>query len=213
MSKMGVACAGRWRGPFRSMWTQTPKKRISKIFSFFFGRLPRVLPAHENRISTQGFNRKWLEKVKCLCGACLVCALDLRRNLGDCGRAPALGRRTRVRRTFPLRHSLVDHHHVELPTGLRLLFELSRSNLYFCAAARCRNILASFIRIAACRRARLVTMLPPAPLLRIVTFRRSVRVGVHTSAHLDPVSRASMHNRGFRHMTAVLGCFVMCIVD
>ena len=47
------------------------KKNFPK-FSVFFGRLPRILPARENRISTQGFNRKWLEKVKCLCGACLV---------------------------------------------------------------------------------------------------------------------------------------------
>ena len=41
-------------------------------FLFFFGRLPRILPARENRISTQGFNRKWLGKIKCLCGVCLV---------------------------------------------------------------------------------------------------------------------------------------------
>ena len=40
MSKMGVACAGCWRGPFRSMWTQTPPKKIPKIFRFFSGGYP-----------------------------------------------------------------------------------------------------------------------------------------------------------------------------
>ena len=39
------------------------QKKIPKIFCFFFGRLPRILPARENRISTQGFNRKWLGTV------------------------------------------------------------------------------------------------------------------------------------------------------
>ena len=73
MSKMGVACAGRWRGPFRSMWTQTPEKKFSQNSPFFFGRLPRVLPARENRISTQGAVRKWLRKIICPYGAFLVC--------------------------------------------------------------------------------------------------------------------------------------------
>ena len=48
------------------------QKKNSQNVPFFFGRLPRILPARENRISTQGVVRKWLEKVKCLCGACLV---------------------------------------------------------------------------------------------------------------------------------------------
>ena len=32
---MGVACAGRWRGPFRSMWTQTSKKNFEKNLKIF----------------------------------------------------------------------------------------------------------------------------------------------------------------------------------
>ena len=48
------------------------QKKISKNFPFFFGRLPRILPARENRISTQGAVRKWLGKIICPYGACLV---------------------------------------------------------------------------------------------------------------------------------------------
>ena len=49
------------------------QKKISGIFLFFFfGRLPRILPARENRISTQGAVRKWLGTVICPYGACLV---------------------------------------------------------------------------------------------------------------------------------------------
>ena len=43
-------------------------------FEIFFGRLPRVLPARENRISTQGAVRKILRRVICPYGACLVCS-------------------------------------------------------------------------------------------------------------------------------------------
>ena len=48
------------------------RKKIHNIFRFFFGRLPRILPARENRISTQGVVRKILGKIKCLCGVVLV---------------------------------------------------------------------------------------------------------------------------------------------
>ena len=70
MSKMAVACDRCWCGPFRSMWTQTSKK--IKKSPFFSGRLPRVLPARENLMSTQGAVQKILGKVKCLCGVFLV---------------------------------------------------------------------------------------------------------------------------------------------
>ena len=41
-----------------------PNTRIFfQNFRFFFGRLPRILPAGENRISTQGAVRKILRKV------------------------------------------------------------------------------------------------------------------------------------------------------
>ena len=49
------------------------QKNFSKIFRFFFGRLPRIHPARENRISTQGAVRKWLGKIICPYGAFLVC--------------------------------------------------------------------------------------------------------------------------------------------
>ena len=48
------------------------QKKNSKKISKFFGRLPRVLPARENRISTQGAVRKILRKIICPYGACLV---------------------------------------------------------------------------------------------------------------------------------------------
>ena len=48
-----------------------PKK--IQNFPFCFGRLPQVLPARENRISTQGSDRKLLGKVNSLRGVVLVC--------------------------------------------------------------------------------------------------------------------------------------------
>ena len=47
------------------------QKNFTK-FPVFFGMLPRVLPARENRISTQGAVRTQPRSVKCLCGAFLV---------------------------------------------------------------------------------------------------------------------------------------------
>ena len=67
MGSLVPDAGGRWR----SMWTQTSKK--NRKISIFFGRLPRVLPARENRISTQGAVRKILRKIICPYGACLVC--------------------------------------------------------------------------------------------------------------------------------------------
>ena len=37
------------------------QKKNSGFFLFLIGRLPRILPARENRISTQGAVRKWLD--------------------------------------------------------------------------------------------------------------------------------------------------------
>ena len=64
---MGVARAGRGR----AVAAKRPKK--IQNFEILFGRLPQVLPARENRISTQGAVPKILRKVICPYGACLVC--------------------------------------------------------------------------------------------------------------------------------------------
>ena len=47
------------------------QKKFGKFF-VFFGGLPRILPARENRISTQGAVRTQPRSIKCLCGVCLV---------------------------------------------------------------------------------------------------------------------------------------------
>ena len=50
------------------------RKKNSQNSPFFFGRLPRILPARENRISTQGAVQKWLESVIRPLLVVLVCA-------------------------------------------------------------------------------------------------------------------------------------------
>ena len=58
----------------RSVSVDVDPNARKKISRFFSGGYPGFShAARENRISTQGAVRKWLGKIKCLCGVCLVC--------------------------------------------------------------------------------------------------------------------------------------------
>ena len=76
MSKMGVACAGRWCGPFRSMWTQTSKKKFQKLSVFFSGGYPGFSQPAKTACQHRERFKKSLKKsnacVGCFwCGSCL----------------------------------------------------------------------------------------------------------------------------------------------